>query len=67
MSRRKRYAIIMLISVNFNTVFYLNAHYWHLPVWLDLQGTAFAAEIFYLFALIFGILKFLGAVVSKEK
>lgn len=45
MTNKKRYLIVMLISVVFNTVFYLVAHFFHLPVWLDMQGTAFAAMI----------------------
>lgn len=45
MNNTKRYALVMLISVLFNTACYLVAHYCHLPVWLDLQGTAFAAMI----------------------
>lgn len=45
MNNTKRYAIVMLISVLFNTACYLVAHYCHLPVWLDLQGTAFAAMV----------------------
>lgn len=45
MNNTKRYAIVMAISVLFNTAFYLIAHFCHLPVWLDLQGTAFAAMI----------------------
>lgn len=45
MNNTKRYAIVMLISVLFNTTFYLVAHFCHLPVWLDLQGTAFAAMV----------------------
>lgn len=45
MSNTKRYTIVMIISVLFNTVFYLIAHFCHLPVWLDLQGTAFAAMV----------------------
>lgn len=45
MSNTKRYAIVMVISVVFNSTFYLIAHFCHLPVWLDLQGTAFAAMV----------------------
>lgn len=45
MNNTKRYTIVMVISVLFNTLFYLIAHYNHLPVWLDLQGTAFAAMV----------------------
>lgn len=45
MNNTKRYALVMIISVLFNTACYLVAHYCHLPVWLDLQGTAFAAMI----------------------
>lgn len=45
MSRKKRYLIVMVISIIFNTSFYLIAHFCHLPVWLDLQGTAFAAMV----------------------
>lgn len=45
MNNTKRYALVMIISVLFNTACYLVAHYCHLPVWLDLQGTAFAAMV----------------------
>lgn len=45
MNNKKRYAIVMAISVIFNTIFYLCAHFFHLPIWLDLQGTAFAAMV----------------------
>lgn len=43
MSKTKRYTIVMSISVLFNISFYLIAHFGHLPLWMDLQGTAFAA------------------------
>lgn len=45
MNNKKRYAIVITISIVFNLVFYLCAHYGHLPVWLDMQGTAFAAMV----------------------
>lgn len=45
MSKTKRYAIVMAISVIFNLTFYLIAHFGHLPLWMDLQGTALAALI----------------------
>lgn len=45
MKKTKRYAIVMVISVIFNFTFYLIAHFNHLPLWMDLQGTALAALV----------------------
>lgn len=41
----KRYTIVMIICVILNLVFYLAAHFCHLPVWLDMQGTVLAAIV----------------------
>ena len=44
-NKTKRYTIVMVISVIFNMGFYFIAHFEHLPVWMDLQGTALAALV----------------------
>lgn len=41
----KRYAVVMLICVVLNLTFYLIAHFGHLPVWMDMQGTVLAAIV----------------------
>ncbi|MEG0168242.1 MAG: hypothetical protein RR709_10310, partial [Ruthenibacterium sp.] len=43
MSNKMRYAIVMLLGVVCNTVFYELALAMHWPVWLDSTGTALAA------------------------
>ena len=41
----KRYAAIMLLGVLFNLGFYQIAHIFHLPMWIDNIGTAYAALV----------------------
>lgn len=47
MSKRKRYLIVMALSVLMNQGFYILASddVWNLPFWLDFSGTAFAAIV----------------------
>ncbi|MCP1102714.1 energy-coupling factor transport system substrate-specific component [Aequitasia blattaphilus] len=41
--KTKRYALIMGIGIIMNLGFYALAHFFHLPMWLDSIGTAYAA------------------------
>lgn len=39
----RRYLVVMLIGLLINLVCYLAAHYGHLPMWIDVVGTAYVA------------------------
>lgn len=41
--KAKRYMIVMAIGIVINFVCYLAAHYGHLPMWIDVVGTAYVA------------------------
>ena len=41
----KRYIVVMLTGIVINFVCYMLAHYGHLPMWIDLVGTCYAAMV----------------------
>lgn len=45
MSNKKRYLIVMILGVLLNEGLHQVASAYHLPVWLDITGTAFAAIV----------------------
>lgn len=42
-NKKKNYIIIMIIGIVLNLSLYYVAHFFHLPVWMDSIGTAYAA------------------------
>lgn len=43
--KTKKYITVMMIGIAINFVCYLLAHYGHLPMWIDLVGTCYAAMV----------------------